>query len=94
MHVETLGGPIGHAELQGKLARAFDKADSRLLGRPLTFLLDGDTLLFPMGSGGQVECYPDGVVVDEVGGLLTMPAAMPKAFSKVCSMISKGSSMR
>ena len=56
--VEALDCPIGHAQLHGKPGFALGNADGTALGRPLTLLLNRDSLLFPMRGGRQIEGYP------------------------------------
>ena len=86
LHRETLRSPIGHAQLHGELSLPLGDAEGRLLGRPLAFLSDGDSLLLPMGGGGHIERHPDGVVIDEVGGLLIFHMVLHTRSTAACGL--------
>ena len=71
-NIEVLRCPVRHAQLHAKAALALGNTDGALLGRPLTLLNQRHTLGIPLGTGGQIECHPNGLVVCEIGSLLIL----------------------
>ena len=69
---EALSCPIRHTQFHRQSALAFEHTQGALLCRPLTLLLQSDSLFCPFCRGRHIERHPDGVVADEIGGLLIL----------------------
>ena len=71
-HLEAAGGPVGHPELQRKVALAPVHPEHRPLGGPRAVLRERQLLVGPLKRRRHVKTHPQRAVVVEIGGLLVL----------------------